>query len=145
MGCDISHSFDTPFICTSRNQVKWHYPIVKRVAGILLSGLAIVLLSSIMLIVAVAIKLYDYGPILYSQRRLTEGHKEFKIYKFRSMITDTEKQGARLVSQNDSRITSIGKVIRATRLDELPQLFNIFRGDMTIVGSRPERPEIGKQ
>lgn len=98
-----------------------------------------------MLIVTVAIKLYDYDPILYSQTRLTEGHKEFKIYKFRSMITDTEKQGARLASQNDSRITSIGKVIRAARLDELSQLFNIFRGNMTIVGPRPERPEIGKQ
>lgn len=145
MGYDISHSFDTPFIRTSRNRVKWYYPVVKRTADILLSGIAIVVASPIMLIVAIAIKLYDRGPVLYSQIRLTEGHKEFKIYKFRSMITDAEKDGARLASQNDSRITPIGKIIRATRLDELPQLFNIFLGDMSIVGPRPERPEIEKQ
>lgn len=145
MGYDISHSLDTPFIRTSRNRVKWYYPVVKRTADILLSGIAIVVASPVMLIVALAIKLYDRGPVLYSQIRLTEGHKEFKIYKFRSMITDAEKDGARLASQNDSRITPIGKIIRATRLDELPQLFNIFLGDMSIVGPRPERPEIEKQ
>lgn len=145
MGYDISHSFDTPFIRTSRNRVKWYYPIVKRAADILLSGIAIVALSPVMLLVAIAIKLYDRGPVLYSQIRLTEGHKEFKIYKFRSMITDAEKHGARLASQNDSRITPVGKIIRATRLDELPQLFNIFLGNMSIVGPRPERPEIEKQ
>lgn len=145
MGYDISHSFDTPFIRTSRNGVKWYYPIIKRTVDILCSGIAIVVLSPVFLIVALAIKLYDRGPVLYSQIRLTEGHKEFKIYKFRSMVTDAEKHGARLASQNDSRITPIGKVIRATRLDELPQLFNIFLGDMTIVGPRPERPEIEKQ
>lgn len=145
MGYDISHSFDTPFIRTSRNRVKWYYPVVKRTADILLSGIAIVVASPIMLIVALAIKLYDRGPVLYSQIRLTKGHKEFKIYKFRSMITDAEKHGARLASQNDSRITPIGKIIRATRLDEIPQLFNIFLGDMSIVGPRPERPEIEKQ
>lgn len=145
MGYDVSHSFDTPFIRTSRNRVKWYYPIVKRSTDIFLSGIAIVILSPVMLIVAIAIKLYDRGPVLYSQVRLTEGHREFKIYKFRSMITDAEKHGARLAAQNDSRITPIGKVIRATRLDELPQLFNIFKGDMSIVGPRPERPEIEKQ
>ena len=136
MGYDISHSFDTPFIRTSRNRVKWYYPVVKRTADILLSGIAIVVASPIMLIVAMAIKLYDRGSVLYSQIRLTEGHKTFKIYKFRSMITDAEKHGARLASQNDSRITPIGKIIRATRLDELPQLFNIFLGDMSIVGRK---------
>lgn len=145
MGYDISHSFDTPFIRTSRNRVKWYYPVVKRTADIVLSGIAIVVASPVMLIVAIAIKLYDRGPVLYSQIRLTEGHRTFKIYKFRSMITDAEKHGARLASQNDSRITPIGKIIRATRLDELPQLFNIFMGDMSIVGPRPERPEIEKQ
>ena len=135
MGYDISHSFDTPFIRTSRNRVKWYYPVVKRTADILLSGIAIVVASPIMLIVAMAIKLYDRGSVLYSQIRLTEGHKTFKIYKFRSMITDAEKHGARLASQNDSRITPSGKIIRATRLDELPQLFNIFLGVGGIIGT----------
>ena len=108
---------------------------MKRTADILLSGIAIVVASPVMLIVATAIKLYDRGPVLYSQIRLTEGHKTFKIYKFRSMITDAEKHGARLATQNDSRITPIGKIIRATRLDELPQLFNIFLGDSGIIGT----------
>lgn len=100
------------------------------------------ILSPVYLITALAIKIYDGGPALYSQVRLTEGHREFKIYKFRSMIVDAEKHGARLAAQNDNRITPIGKIIRATRLDELPQLFNILKGDMSIVGPRPERPEI---
>lgn len=142
MGFDVSHSFDTPFIRTRRNQVKWYYPIVKRTFDIVCSGLAIIVLSPVYLITALAIKIYDGGPALYSQVRLTEGHREFKIYKFRSMIVDAEKHGARLAAQNDNRITPIGKIIRATRLDELPQLFNILKGDMSIVGPRPERPEI---
>ena len=142
MGYDVSHAFDTPFIRTRRQPVKWYYPLVKRTFDVICSAAAIIILSPVYLITAAAIKLYDRGPVLYSQVRLTEGHREFRIYKFRSMITDAEKQGARLASQNDSRITPVGKVIRATRIDELPQLFNILKGDMSIVGPRPERPEI---
>lgn len=142
MGYDISHAFDTPFIRTSRTPVKWYYRFVKRFFDFICSGVAILILSPVYIIVALAIKLYDGGPVLYSQIRLTEGHREFRIYKFRSMITNAEKNGARLASQNDSRITPVGKIIRATRLDELPQLFNILKGDMSIVGPRPERPEI---
>ena len=145
MGFDISHTFDTPFIRTRRVPVKWYYPFVKRTIDIICSGIALVVLSPVLLIVAIAIKSYDKGPVFYKQVRLTKGHKEFEIYKFRSMITDAEKGGARLASQNDSRITPVGKVIRATRIDELPQLINILKGDMTIVGPRPERPEIEKQ
>lgn len=142
MGYDVSHAFDTPFIRTKRQPVKWYYPLVKRTFDVICSAAAIIILSPVYLITAAAIKLYDGGPVFYSQVRLTEGHREFRIYKFRSMITDAEKQGARLASQNDSRITPVGKIIRATRLDELPQLFNILKGDMSIVGPRPERPEI---
>lgn len=142
MGYDVSHAFDTPFIRTKREPVKWYYPVVKRLFDILCSAAALIILSPVYLITAVAIKMYDHGPVLYSQVRLTEGHREFRIYKFRSMITDAEKHGARLASQNDSRITPVGKVIRATRIDELPQLLNILKGDMSIVGPRPERPEI---
>lgn len=145
MGFDISHTFDTPFIRTKREPVKAYYPFIKRTADILCSGLAICVLSSVFLAVAVAIKLYDGGSVFYKQTRLTKGHKEFQIYKFRSMIENAEKQGARLASQNDDRITPIGKLIRATRLDELPQLFNILKGDMSIIGPRPERPEIEKE
>lgn len=145
MGFDISHTFDTPFIRTKREPVKAYYPFIKRTADILCSGLAICVLSPVFLAVAVAIKLYDGGSVFYKQTRLTKGHKEFQIYKFRSMIENAEKQGARLASQNDDRITPIGKLIRATRLDELPQLFNILKGDMSIIGPRPERPEIEKE
>lgn len=145
MGFDISHTFDTPFIRTKRMPVKWYYPFVKRTIDIVCAALALVVLSPILLIVAIAIKAYDKGPVFYKQIRLTKGHKKFEIYKFRSMIINAEKGGARLAAQNDSRITPVGKVIRATRIDELPQLINILKGDMAIVGPRPERPEIESQ
>ena len=99
-----------------------------------------------MIIVAILIKLYDGGPFLFKQKRLTIDGKVFEVYKFRSMIVDAEKDGvARLASKNDDRITPIGKFIRKVRLDELPQLFNILLGDMSIVGPRPERPEIAEE
>lgn len=99
-----------------------------------------------MLITAIAIKCYDGGPVLYKQIRCTAGGRKFKILKFRSMKVDAEKDGvARLASKNDSRITPIGKFIRSVRIDELPQLFNIFIGDMSFIGPRPERPEIIEQ
>ena len=141
---DISHTFDIPFIRTKRTPEKWYYPFVKRLVDIVCSGVALVILSPVFVIVALAIKLYDGGPVFYKQTRLTKGHREFEIYKFRSMVTDAEKHGARLSSQNDNRITPIGKIIRMTRIDELPQLLNILKGDMSIVGPRPERPEIEK-
>ena len=121
---------------------KWYYAFIKRTIDILFSSMGLIILSPMLLIVAACIKLYDGGPVFYKQIRLTKGHKEFEIYKFRSMIVDAEKNGARLAAQNDNRITPIGKVIRATRVDELPQLINILKGDMTLVGPRPERPEI---
>lgn len=142
MGFDVSHTFDTPFIRTKRMPEKWYYAFIKRTIDILFSSMGLIIISPMLLIVAACIKLYDGGPVFYKQIRLTKGHKEFEIYKFRSMIVDAEKNGARLAAQNDNRITPIGKVIRATRVDELPQLINILKGDMTLVGPRPERPEI---
>ena len=114
---------------------------------LILTGIATIIASPFMLVTALAIKLYDGGPALYKQKRLTKDGKEFYVYKFRSMIVDAEKNsGARLSSgENDDRITKVGKVIRAIRFDELPQLFNILKGDMSIVGPRPERPEIAEQ
>lgn len=96
-----------------------------------------------MLITALCVKAYDGGSVFYKQVRCTTNNKEFKIIKFRSMIEQAEGDGkARLASKNDDRITPIGKIIRRIRFDELPQLFNVLKGDMTFVGPRPERPEI---
>ena len=144
MGFDISHTFDTPFIRTKRVPEKWYYSFVKRALDIICSGLGLIILSPVFLITALCIKVYDRGPVFYKQVRLTKNHKKFEIYKFRSMIVNAEKDSARLASQHDDRITPIGKVIRSLRIDELPQLINILKGDMTIVGPRPERPEIEK-
>jgi len=142
MGFDISHTFDTPFIRTKRMPVKWYYPFVKRTFDIVASVLACIILSPIFLIVAIAIKVYDGGPVFFTQDRAGKDHKVFKIYKFRSMITDAEADGMRRATSNDDRITPVGKLIRATRIDELPQLINIIKGDMSIVGPRPERVEL---
>ena len=100
-------------------------------------------MSPIFLIIAAAIKIDDRGKIFYKQKRLTMNEKEFYVYKFRSMIPDAEKDGIpRLASNSDSRITRVGKFLRKCRLDEIPQLINILRGDMSVVGPRPERPEL---
>ena len=142
-GAQHIQSFHTPVLSVRRAAPKLEYLVVKRLLDILLSSLAIVVLSPFMLITALAIRLYDGGPAIYKQVRLTKDGKEFPILKFRSMRMDAERDGvARLASTNDSRITPVGKVLRAIRFDELPQLFNILKGDMSIVGPRPERPEI---
>lgn len=146
MGYEFSHSFDTPFIRRKKETVKIYYPFAKRTLDIACSLAGLIIMSPILLIVATAIKLYDRGPVFYTQTRLTKNHKIFKIYKFRSMIVNAERDGkARLAAQGDNRITPIGKIIRATRIDEFPQLINVLKGDMSIVGPRPERPEIEKE
>lgn len=122
------------------------YLFVKRVIDIVLSLIGIIVASPIMFVMAITIKAYDGGPVFYKQTRLTKDGKEFKLIKFRTMHVDAEKDGvARLSTENDDRITPVGKIYRMCRLDELPQLFCILKGDMTIVGPRPERPEIAKQ
>lgn len=145
-GADPVHLFDTPIFLTREYSMTIEQRIVKRLIDVVCSLILIVLVSPFMLITALAVKLYDHGPVLYKQVRCTTGGKEFKILKFRSMRVDAEKDGvARLASQNDSRITPVGKFIRKVRLDELPQLFNILKGEMSFIGPRPERPEIIKQ
>ncbi|WP_029231875.1 exopolysaccharide biosynthesis polyprenyl glycosylphosphotransferase [Butyrivibrio sp. VCB2006] len=137
------HLFDTPVLLLREYAIKIEKRAIKRLIDIVLSLLLIVLCSPVMLITAIAIKLYDGGPVLYKQVRCTQYQRQFKIMKFRSMRVDAEKDGvARLASKNDSRITPIGKFIRTCRIDELPQLFNILVGDMAFIGPRPERPEI---
>ena len=119
---------------------------VKRCIDILFSAIMLAALSWLMLIVSAAVWLYDRHAPIYKQRRVTKGGKEFTLYKFRSMKPDAEADGvARLSVQGDERITPIGRLIRKTRIDELPQLINVLAGSMSLVGPRPERPEILKQ
>lgn len=137
---------DVPVYRCKRSNTSLLYKFLKRGFDILLSAIAIVISSPIMLLTALAIKLDDHGPVFYKQTRLTLNGKQFKIIKFRSMRCDAEKDGvARLAAEDDDRITRVGKIIRACRIDELPQVFNIFLGDMSMVGPRPERPEIAKE
>lgn len=145
-GSDMLNLFDTPIFLTREYVLTMDQRFFKRIIDLVCAIILAVVASPIMLVTAIAVKLYDGGPVLYKQVRVTRGNKEFKIMKFRSMRVDAEKDGvARLASKNDSRITPIGKFIRKVRIDELPQLFNIIKGDMSFIGPRPERPEIIKQ
>ena len=146
-GATHIQTFTSPVLYFSRKVQKPEYLFLKRVFDIGMSLTGIIIFSPLMAVTALAIKVYDHGPALYKQVRLTKDGKTFKILKFRSMRVDAEKDGvARLSSgENDSRITPIGKIVRKCRLDELPQLFNILKGEMSIVGPRPERPEIAEQ
>lgn len=145
-GADEFHMFDTPLLLARNQGLGIEQKFIKRLIDIIGSLVGIVIASPFMLIAAICIKLYDRGPVLYKQERLTEGGRVFKVWKFRSMIQDAEKDGvARLSTEGDSRITPVGRIIRKCRFDELPQFFNILRGDMSFVGPRPERPEIAKQ
>ena len=145
-GADQLHLFDTPIYLTREYALKIEQRLAKRMLDLVCASILLVIASPFMLITAIVIKAYDGGPVFYRQVRCTMGCKEFQILKFRSMRVDAEKDGvARLAAKNDSRITPVGKFIRATRIDELPQLLNILRGDMTFIGPRPERPEIIRQ
>ena len=142
MGSERIHLFDTPLLMSRNMGLSVYQRVAKRVLDILVSGIGIIITSPIMLIIAIAVKAYDKGPVFYFQDRLTIGGTPFKICKFRSMCVDSEKNGARLASKHDSRITPVGRVLRNLHLDELPQLFNVFKGDMSLVGPRPERKMI---
>lgn len=146
MGATYMDMFSIPVFRAQRANLKIEYAFIKRAIDIVCSLAGIIVLSPVMLITALAIRFYDGGPAFYKQIRLTKNGRKFEILKFRSMRVNAESDGvARLASDNDDRITPIGKIIRACRIDELPQLFNILKGDMTIVGPRPERPEIAAQ
>ena len=111
---------------------------LKRFFDILVSSVLIVIVSPIMLILAICIKIDSKGPVMFRQRRVTTYARVFRIFKFRTMVNDAEKKGTQVTTNNDPRVTKVGKLIRGCRLDELPQLFNVFLGDMTFVGTRPE-------
>lgn len=115
--------------------------IVKRMFDFLVSLLGIIILSPIFIIVSIAIKLDSKGSILFLQKRVGRYGKEFNIYKFRTMVTNAEKLGKQITVGNDSRITKVGAFLRKTKIDELPQLFNVLKGDMSLVGPRPEVPK----
>lgn len=143
MGGDKIHVFDTPFLLSKGYSLSFDQRFWKRVVDLVIAVPIALLASPFMLLTAIAIKICDGGPVFYKQVRCTKDNRKFQILKFRSMVVDAEKDGeAVLAKEHDDRITPVGRVIRATRLDELPQLFNVLRGDMSLVGPRPERPEI---
>lgn len=140
------HMFDTVLLMSRNAGLTVETMYVKRIMDVILTLIIMVPALPIMAVVATAIKLDDGGSIIYKQERLTQDGKSFYIMKFRSMRENAESDGVeRLASEDDPRITKVGKVIRAFRLDELPQLFNILKGDMSLVGPRPERPSIAKE
>ena len=142
-GSEQLHLFDTPIFLTREHPLTLEQRAVKRMIDLVCAALLLILASPIMLVTAVLIRLYDGGPVFYSQIRCTRNRQEFRILKFRSMCVDAEKDGvARLAAKDDDRITPIGKFIRTVRIDELPQLFNILKGEMSFIGPRPERPQI---
>jgi exopolysaccharide biosynthesis polyprenyl glycosylphosphotransferase len=145
-GAECIHLFDTPLLLYRNNGMTIEQRIIKRAMDIIISLLMLILTSPFLLISALAIKLYDGGPVFFRQERATLNGKVFRIHKFRSMIVDAEKDGKpRPTTEGDPRITPVGKILRATRLDELPQLIDILMGDMSLVGPRPERIEHVKQ
>ena len=142
-GAEKIHMFHLPILKCQYQEMSLETRVLKRSVDIIVSGSALIILSPIMLIVTLLVK-SDGGPAFYKQKRLTKDNKVFEIIKFRSMRVDAEKLSGPVLSagENDPRITKVGRFIRACRLDELPQLINILKGDMSIVGPRPERPEI---
>ena len=146
-GATNTHLLHLPIQLVERYNPKPEYIIFKRLFDIVSSSIVLVVLSPLFLVVAIAIKCTDGGPVLYKQTRLTKDGKNFEVLKFRSMRVDAESDGkARLSSgEDDPRITPVGRIIRKFRIDEFPQLINIIKGEMSVVGPRPERPEISDE
>ncbi len=141
-GADDIRLFDSPLLLCRNYGLTFEQRLSKRIFDLLFAIIALVPCLPIMLFCAIAIKLYDGGNIFYKQKRLTIGGREFEVYKFRSMIPNAEADGIQVSRSNDSRVTLPGRLMRKCRFDEFPQLFNILKGDMSVVGPRPERPEL---
>ena len=135
---EYRYMIDTPLLASSLGRREYKS---KRFLDVSISLVMLIIFAPFMILSAICIKLEDRGPVFYRQKRVTMDGKEFDILKFRSMVVDAEKQGYKPAATRDSRITKTGRVIRATRIDETPQLLNILKGDMSIVGPRPERIE----
>ena len=145
-GAEDIRLFDSPLLLCRNYGLTFEQRLAKRTFDICASLVGLILLSPVMLVCALAVKCYDGGSILYAQTRLTKDGKPFRVLKFRSMIADAEKDGKpRLAGEDDDRITPVGKFLRKCRLDELPQLINILKGEMSVVGPRPERPELTEE
>jgi lipopolysaccharide/colanic/teichoic acid biosynthesis glycosyltransferase len=115
--------------------------VTKRTIDVLVAALALTLLSPLLASIAVGVKATSRGPVLFRQERIGRGGRPFRLYKFRSMIADAPSRGPQLTVRDDPRVTRFGRFLRRTKLDELPQLFNVLRGDMSLVGPRPEVPK----
>lgn len=145
-GADEIRLFDSPLLLCRNYGLTFEQRVAKRTLDILVSAVSLILLSPVMLCCAIAVKAHDGGSVFYRQKRLTLGGKEFYVLKFRSMIVDAERDGKpRLATEEDDRITPVGRFLRKCRLDEIPQLLNILHGEMSLVGPRPERPELTAQ
>lgn len=146
-GAQQVHLFHLPMLRTGGYRPNPEYVITKRLFDIIASVLGLIVLSPLFLVVAIVIKASDKGPVFYRQERLTKDGKRFMIHKFRSMRADAEKDGIPRLSSGvyDDRITPVGRFIRRCRIDELPQLFDILTGNLSVVGPRPERPEIAEE
>ncbi|MCD7765557.1 MAG: exopolysaccharide biosynthesis polyprenyl glycosylphosphotransferase [Lachnospiraceae bacterium] len=145
MSSEEINLFDTPLLLFRNRGLTVEQQAIKRVFDVIVSAVLLVVLFPLFLLIALLIKAYDGGPVFYRQRRLTKNGRVFMVYKFRSMRIDSEKQGARLAAKGDDRVTPVGRVLRNIHFDELPQLLNILAGDMSLVGPRPERPEIAAE
>lgn len=142
---DTIHLFDTTLLLSRNRGLSAEQQMAKRAMDIVCALAGLIIASPFMIIIAILIKIYDGGPVFYKQKRLTMDGKVFEILKFRSMRVESETKGARLAMKNDDRVTPVGKVLRNIHFDELPQIFNILKGDMSLVGPRPERPEIAEE
>lgn len=145
LGSDSIHLFDSPLLLSRNSGLNLEQAFAKRILDLFVSIIMLVIALPFMIIIAILIKCYDRGPVFYKQERLTINGKKFMIYKFRSMKMDSEKHGARLAMKNDDRVTPVGRILRNIHFDELPQIFNIIKGEMSLVGPRPERPIIAQQ
>lgn len=139
------HPIDTLLLSSRIHGLSTEERSIKRVVDIIGSIFAILITSPLLLLSALAVKLCDGGPVLFWQERLTRDGKRFKLCKFRSMCVDAEQNGQQWAIENDPRITSVGKILRKLRIDELPQFFNVLKGDMSIVGPRPECPDLAEK
>ncbi len=145
MNASTINLFDTSLLLFRNNGISIGQRFAKRLFDIVVSVIGIICASPFMLIIALLIKCYDGGPVFFTQERLTKDKKVFRIYKFRSMRVQNEKKEYILTRKDDDRITPVGKVLRNIHFDELPQLFNILKGDMSIVGPRPECPHLAEE
>lgn len=137
--------FDSPLYLSRNEGVHFEQRVAKRLMDLVCAGIGLILTLPFFIIIAISIKLTDGGPVFYKQTRLTKWGHPFEIYKFRTMVQNAEKMGAQLASEHDPRILPVGRLLRATRLDELPQLINVLKGEMSMVGPRPERPELAAE